>query len=234
MSGYMSREMSRGEGRSPSSLMSCWWVYRLQSFRCGRRLPALNIRFRRSVRSVSHFIEREGLVRYRLEPRNRRRSVREVCTGRPVQFSKLQAQRRIARWAHPATRAITAEPGGKFVAPGRDILPLGVHGPGTLNLIVLSLTVLNQTNGRLRLSGRITLLQCSRKGLLGTTTNFSTQRTIHENQSLASEIIIAVFIEIVPHLCLQNRASSSGTYNRKATKGNPSPFRHFAARPAAC
>jgi|HubBroStandDraft_3_1064219.scaffolds.fasta_scaffold02743_5 hypothetical protein len=48
------------------------------------------------------------------------------------------------------------------------------------------------------------------------TANFSTLRTIHEDQSF----------EIVSLL--------SETYNRKATNGNPSLFRHFASQATPC
>jgi hypothetical protein len=103
-------------------------VYWLQSFVRGRRLPALNIRLRRSEWSLPHFIERERVVRYRLERRDRRRSARAIGASRPTRFFKLQSQRRITRWTRPAARPITAEPGGKFVTPGRGILALIARG----------------------------------------------------------------------------------------------------------
>jgi hypothetical protein len=150
------------------------------------------------------------MVRYRLERRNRRRFARGMGPCRPVQFIKLQAQRRITRRTHPAARAITTEPGGKFVAPGRGIARLGVIGP-----IVPDLIARGPHNGRRpRLGFRITLLYGSGNGLRGATANVSTQRTIHESQSLLIELFIEPFIElfigllveIVSNPCPQNRA----------------------------
>jgi hypothetical protein len=58
----------------------------------------------------------------------------------------LQAQRRIARGTHPAARAITVEPRGKLVAPGRGILRLGALGLDILSLDILSLNILGLSN----------------------------------------------------------------------------------------
>jgi hypothetical protein len=116
---------------------------------CRRRF---NLR-RRGVRSLPHFVEGEGLVRYRLERRDRCRFARGIGSRRPVQFFKLQAQRRISRRTHPAACAITAQSGREFITPRRgslrrcalvlDILSLTIFGPRNLDL-----TARRHTNGR--------------------------------------------------------------------------------------
>ena len=77
---------------------------------------------------MPHFIEREGMVRDRLERRHRRRSARRIRPRRPLRLFKLQAERRITGRTRFTARAITAEPGGKLVPPG-GILNLSIAGP---------------------------------------------------------------------------------------------------------
>jgi len=152
---------------------------------------------------VPHSIECERLVRDRLELWRRKYAL-SICARGHFRGLKPQAERRVAGRTHLAARPITVEAGGEFVAPGCGISVLRKGFGGRMGCCAgissqIQIRTLHsnrlpdfrlrlKSGNRRRTRGRLAvgppLQQRRGKGLQGTTANFSTQRTIHESQSL--------------------------------------------------